>query len=196
MGGSRWPVAPAGAWLWGKLVVTTTTMTRDVPWLCPSPEHPGEMSSSSSAWTDQGGWKSSTHVALPSNDTQVALRTFPELGWFSRPSYGQHVHSQGKGALQQRKSVQETSPKTSLTATLPPHSIPAPLRPMPSAASGAPDESDCGLDGDEGDAHVSGHSKPVSAPWRVIMKFSTGLEPACGYCCYCGLEKAKINVII
>lgn len=145
-------MAPTGAWQWAKLVVTTTTMTRDVPWLCPSPEQPGEISSSGDAWTDQGRWKSSTYVALPSNDTQVALRTIPEVGWFSKPSYGQHVHTQGGSpALQQRKSVQETSQKTPLTATLPRHSTPARLYPMPSTTPEAPDESDCGLDGDEGD---------------------------------------------
>lgn len=80
-----WPLAPA--WPQGQLGVATITTGRDVPWPCPSPAHTGEMSFSGNAWTGQGGWKRPTHIVLPSTDPQVAWRTFPDPGWFSK-SYG------------------------------------------------------------------------------------------------------------
>ena len=43
---------------------------------------------------------------------------------------------------------------------------------MPSTAVEAPGESECGLEGDEGDICVSGHCEPVPAPQRVAVKLA------------------------
>lgn len=83
-----------GPWHWSQAAgPVTTTVARDVPWLCPSSAWPGQKSTSGDTCTGQGGWKSPTHVALPSTDAQVASGTFPAPEWFSKPSYGQHMHA-------------------------------------------------------------------------------------------------------